>query len=202
VDPAAPDGAAEQAMTSIAARREGSGGAPAALGGGGGGDTSLMDFLAVAQEAYKRRQRDRYVNYTSPISGYGALHLAAEKGLAGSVRLLLESGANPDLPDGIRANCALHLAAREGRRPTVDILVRHGASLTTINEVWYTSLHLAARYGSLDILTALLDAADAQGVTQELIDMPRKDGTCPLHSAVESSYEGVVHELLARGAFW
>ena len=205
VNPAAPDGAAEEAMARIAARREGlgfSGGDGTVGAGDNTGETSLLDFLAVAQEAYKRRQRDRYVNHTSAITGYAALHLAAERGLTESVRLLLDSGANPDLPDSRRANCALHMAAREGKRDTVHLLVERGASLNTINEVWYTSLHLAARYGSLDILDALLDAADAQGITAEVIDVPRKDGATPLHSAVESSYEGVVDALLARGAFW
>jgi len=32
--------------------------------------------------------------------------------------------------------------------------------------------------------------------------MARKDGTTPLHSAVESSNHGVVRALLARGASW
>jgi len=171
IDPTAPDGAARDALAALAAEREASSGAGAVLGAafGGGGDgggrggdeqkkTSIADFFAAAKDTYQRRQRDRYVNVLSPVSGYSALHLAADKGLTETVGLLIDSGAVMDLPDAIRANCALHLAAREGHRDTVRLLVDSGASVDRINEVWYTPLHMAARYGNLAILTVLLDA--------------------------------------------
>lgn len=163
---------------------------------------SLLAILEKAREQYKVRQRDRYVNYTSSTDGYGALHIAAEKGLTRIVRLLLDSGASPDLPDGIRSNCALHLAAREGHRRTCTMLARWGASQKSTNDIWYTPLHLAAKEGDLEIVEALLDAADAAGCLAEVIDYPRKDGTSPLHSAVEQSHEDVVRTLLNRGANW
>ena len=168
----------------------------------GGKGYSLLAILEKAREQYKVRQRDRYVNYTSPTDGYSALHIAAEKGLTAIVRLLLDCGANPDLPDGIRSNCALHFAAREGHRRTCTMLARWGASQKSTNDIWYTPLHLAAKEGDLEIVEALLDAADAAGCLAEVIDYPRKDGTSPLHSAVEQSHEDVVRTLLNRGADW
>ena len=82
------------------------------------------------------------------------------------------------------------------------MLARWGASQKSTNDIWYTPLHLAAKEGDLEIVEALLDAADAAGCLAEVIDYPRKDGTSPLHSAVEQSHEDVVRTLLNRGANW
>ena len=74
-------------------------------GGGRGGDeqmkSSIKDFFAAAKDTYQRRQRDRYVNVLSPVSGYSALHLAADKGLTETVGLLIDSGRGLHSPTSL-----------------------------------------------------------------------------------------------------
>ena len=259
VDPAAPNGVAEQALVGFALRRLGlrddatggndektftrdaaasgydsersdrSGGSSSSRGepsdvdavevnGGlsagpsaaGVRKVSLLEVLDKAREQFKRRQRDRYVNALSPVTGYGALHVAAERGDVAACRFLLDHGAEIDRRDANRGDAPLHVAAREGRAACVAFLCRRGAKQRAKNETWYTPLHVAAKNGDLATLDALLDAlrrndrnpSSSAETTSEVIDRARRSGTTPLHTAVERRHGGVAARLLASGADW
>jgi ankyrin repeat protein/Ca2+-binding EF-hand superfamily protein len=208
IDVAAPNGASAMAFAAFAERR-----LIASLSHGEGDEKSfanarpksLWDVINMAQEQYKRRQRDRHVNHLSEVDGYSAMHVACDRGHAELARLLLNSGADVDVKDGVDGDTPLHLATREGHMEIVKLLVSRGASQTKKNALWYTPLHLAARNGDVEALRVLADAARAAGddVLSEVVNKPRKDGTSPLHSAVELGHHGrCARELLLRGADW
>ena len=164
--------------------------------------TSLMEVLDKAREAYKRRQRDRYVNAVSSAGGRAALHVAARRGSVDMCRLLLRHGADPNLHDARDGDCALHHAAREGHLETVELLLSRGARQRAKNKTWYTPLHLAARNGDVRVAKALLADAVAKGNAAEIVDRARRSGTTPLHSAVERGHADAARLLLAHGADW
>ena len=68
------------------------------------------------------------INEARPC-GKRALSSAVERGNDAIVRLLLENGADPNLPEGPAASrgVALHAASRTGDAPTLELLLTHGA---------------------------------------------------------------------------
>jgi ankyrin repeat protein len=84
------------------------------------------------------------------------LHLAAEKGMKESVKLLLRRGADGDLGDCMGYN-ALHLAAREGHLPVVDFMISEEyGSIEAITKSGMTALHVAASAGQLEVVRFLI----------------------------------------------
>lgn len=104
-------------------------------------------------------------------SGQTPLHLAAANGDADMVRVLIEDGAEFDMPDSGAGLSALHVAAQCGHERVVDLLVRYGADLEARTLHQQTPLHLAALHGQSGVTAQLLkyhvklDRRDAEGMT-------------------------------------
>lgn len=60
-------------------------------------------------------------NLPDPAMGLGVLHDASRDGFEGSVRVLLQHGADANMVDG-KGNLPLHLAAQEGHLGVVQLL--------------------------------------------------------------------------------
>ncbi len=130
---------------------------------------------------------------TAPI-GWSALEVAAFKNQTAVARVLLESGANPDL--GRAGFTALHAAILRGNHDLVQLLLTYGVDLDvpitratgarrqsadygfSVNVIGATPLYLAARYGEVEIMRALVSA----GATATF-SMP--DGKTPLMASME-----------------
>lgn len=72
---------------------------------------------------------------TPTETGVQAVHLAAESGDAGTVRALIERGADVNVKDGYRGRTPLMFATAYGRMAVVDLLVESGADLTLETQV-------------------------------------------------------------------
>ena len=108
-------------------------------------------------------------------TGWTALHKACERGRAEVVRLLLESGATPDLATKTAADTALHLAAANGHADVCNELVKAGADVHAVNKIGWTPLHAAMHADELDcarILTrvgARASQTNAKGLAPYLL---------------------------------
>lgn len=88
--------------------------------------------------------------------GYTPLHVAARRGSAEAVELLLRRGVSPMERDAY-GNTPLHLAARHGRRTAVAELLAAGADVAGPNLAGVTPLHEAAFAGDRSIVDQLLE---------------------------------------------
>ena len=88
-------------------------------------------------------------------TGQYSLHLSAEKGHEGIVRLLLDCGADPDGRDDI-GSTPLHLAAKNGHESIVLELLGRGADVNAKNANGWTAVHIASKYGYENILRQLI----------------------------------------------
>lgn len=127
----------------------------------------------------KKRQS---VDFLDQYSGQTPLHLAADRGLARTIKSLVSAHANLERKD-IMGRSAMHYAVMEGHRDTVECLRNLGASIQTS---WKgrPALHLAFYYGRHEVAEYLLDLG---------MKLDGEDERCrtPIASA---SYDGKMSE--------
>jgi RNA polymerase sigma-70 factor (ECF subfamily) len=121
---------------------------------------------------------------TKGYFGATGLHWAAHNGHAGTVRWLIERGANLNLRDTKFNSTPAGWAMENGHRELVQLIVDAGASI---------DVREAANYGLLDRVRALLDADPSS------VNLRGNWGTA-LHEAVFFGHGAIVELLLARGA--
>jgi len=107
----------------------------------------------VVGEQTQRFGREE-LNYTVHRGGSTPLLFAARSGDAGSARVLLAAGANPNdaLPDG---TSALVLAAHSGQGEVGALLLEKGANPNSV-DAGYTALHAAVLRSDRNLVKALL----------------------------------------------
>lgn len=125
------------------------------------------------------------------LEGKTALHLAAERGLANLVELLLGVGANPDSRDA-RGETPLFLAAENGRDAVADLLVEC-ANLEARNFEGTTPLAAAVANGHVEMARLLIEHGAA-------VDSPNDSGFTPLAFAASAGRLSIMELLLTHGA--
>jgi ankyrin repeat protein len=107
----------------------------------------------VVGEQTQRAGREE-LNYEVMRGGSTAILFAARSGDAGSAKLLLGAGADPNdaLPDG---TSALVLAAMSGHRDVALALLEKGANPNDLG-IGYTALHAAILRSDLELVKALI----------------------------------------------
>ena len=108
------------------------------------------------------------------------------------VELLLQHGANPNLPDAA-GNTALHHAAQEDRRVILRLLLENKGDPNYKNDEGATPLHTAIQSPSLRAAELLLKT----GANPNAVD---NKGQTPLHTAALYNQVGIVRLLLANKA--
>jgi hypothetical protein len=125
--------------------------------------------------------------------GIEPLALAAARGHAGAVKLLLDARASVDARAMTCGRSALHRAAEEGHGECVDILLERGAEVLSTQQNGQAALHSASAGGHLEMVRALL----ARGAAVEQRDLA---GATPLIAASEAGHLEVCKALLAGKA--
>jgi ankyrin repeat protein len=150
------------------------------------------------------RELDAGAPLTDPVSGLDLLTLAAAGGAAGTLRLLLDRGADPD--DG-----ALAAAATTGRADLVRVLLDAGASVDRRDpDTGRTPLHDAVAAGAggdapevvrvllaagADVNATTSDGASALDIGRVAAARSRRDD-----AGQASAVDGLVDLLVASGA--
>jgi ankyrin repeat protein len=147
------------------------------------GDPGMAQVLIDAGAEIDARDR----------SGQSSLDLAAWRGFADLVNLLLDHGAELPPPATRDRQMITVFAADKGLDRLFNLCVDVGVDLDVRNENDGSLLHSASQGGSAAIVARLLD---------EGFDANERDryGRTPLHYAAELGREGAARTLVARGA--
>merc|ERR1712146_229842 len=97
-------------------------------------------------------------------AGYTALHFASLFNHTEIVTLLIEHGADVNIPNKNYAFTALHLASYNGSSNVITLLLDNGADINKQAKFGGTALHIASKQGHTDIVTLFLD----RGVDREI----------------------------------
>lgn len=127
-----------------------------------------------------------------------ALHMAAERGYAVTVQLLIDEGADINAVTykpsyAASGSTALHWAAENGHEKVLKVLLENGAEIDVQTSWGETALHWAAQNGHVGAIILLLN----KGAN---LEAESRFGYRPIESAALSGNEAAVRFLIDRGA--
>jgi tetratricopeptide (TPR) repeat protein len=128
------------------------------------------------------------------FTGHSALHWAAAKGHAPVLRVLLQAGAHPDVPNNGGAR-ALHAAAANGQVECARILLLEGSANATLrNGLDETARELAAQSGHAEAAAAIETAARA-AVLRDLLSADASLPGAPAIRAAQAALTAAGHDV-------
>lgn len=138
------------------------------------------------------------VDVNAPLESMNNVHpvaLAIVMKQPATARLLLQKGANPNVPlvPGDTSLTLLHYQVDKGETEMVKLLVDAGANLEVRDRYGSTPLNLAAKKGATDIAKILLEAG-------AIVDSRDDKKRTPLHWAAFQGQEETVALLISKGA--
>ncbi|XP_069693319.1 ankyrin repeat domain-containing protein 16-like isoform X2 [Periplaneta americana] len=136
-----------------------------------------------------------YVNQCNRL-GKTPLHEAAQASQPSAVQFLLEHGADTDILKGSDWTPLMLASTKKGchAQKCVKILLENHADRFLRNKDGWTALHVAAKYGDVEITKILLDGQPL------LANVKSNNGRYPLHVAALNGHEDIVHLLLDTNA--
>lgn len=135
---------------------------------------------------------------TTGLNDMTSIHLAARDSESEILAMLLEHAKQPsdlDLRD-MYGHTALHIVISTKYPSKVRMLLESGANFLATTNFRETSIHLAARYSTSEILAILLEYVKRS----HYLDLYDSDGNTPLHLAVRANSAAMVKMLLKKGA--
>lgn len=128
------------------------------------------------------------------LTGWGAMHYAADAGHLGLVELLIQHRAKVDLAfqDG---PSPILLAVSKGHLEVAQRLAKHGADLQFRAQTGETLMHAAAFSGDEAVLEWGIDSLPV-----DRIDRPMRNGVTPLMMAADRGHAELVARLIEAGA--
>ncbi len=179
---------------------------PLELAAGGGLTRALERLLALGLDPDGERLRPLPFDRVPGNEGLrrdSPLLRAALQGRVEAARLLLEAGADPDLP-GLAGRTPLLAAAARGDAAMVRLLLEAGADPEQAGARGERPLHLAAAHGHLEVARLLLEAGVRVDRREDRWVLPGVPvaglGRTPLMEAAAAGHEAMVRLLLEAGA--
>lgn len=157
-------------------------------------DGGLDIVIMLIEKGAQLNAFDSDESWRTGSVGRTPLHYAAEDGYTAVARLLLDRGANVNMPDGYYGRTPLYDAARHGRTPTAELLLDRGADINMRNRYGQTPLHEGASHGSWFVTKLLLE----RGAEVNPVD---KNGRTPLDEAASTFCVDAARLLLQKGAY-
>ncbi|CAD7697497.1 unnamed protein product [Ostreobium quekettii] len=160
-----------------------------------GGNRTLEDAVAAGdlEEVLKFIEDGSNVNGSDPSKDLEPpLHIAAARGLADIVQVLLGEGAYTEARDFVGWT-ALRLAAFWGHAAAIQALARGGADLNARSRTGHTALYYTSKKGYLESTQVLIDAGAN-------LDIKTNTGGTALMRAAQYGHAGAVRALLDGGA--
>ena len=106
-----------------------------------------------------------------------ALVIACHKGNTDAINILLNAGADPNIPDCKGATCIHHAVIKGCSKDVLETIMNHGADVNATNKNNETALMLACEKGSKEAINVLLSAGADPSIA-------KADGDTGLHYAV------------------
>jgi ankyrin repeat protein len=125
-----------------------------------------VDALTSAAGLGQLDSVHRFLDAADPDERHRALALAAQNGQADVVRILIDSGVDPNRfnPDGFHSHSTpLHQAALAGHEAVVHLLVERGARLDIEDTIWHATPLGWAVHGGQELVAALLRSRGPMG---------------------------------------
>lgn len=117
------------------------------------------------------------------------LHKAVVDGKYAAAALLLELGADPNLRGGPSGYTALHFAAYRPNPKMAELLLKNNAEKDATAQGMATPLHLAAHFGSLEVVTVLADAGANLAAQNARGQTPRDMALSQVDESFEFAHE-------------
>lgn len=155
-------------------------------------DPELLDDVFKAVKTGNAAALAFYLNdgadpdLRDPSTNMLLLHTAVSEQNAALAEQLFQAGANPSLNGGPSGFTALHFAAYRGNAELTALVLRHQPDIDATAYGLQTPLHLAAHFGRIDVVKALVEAGadikkqDSRGLTPRAISVERTDATVTL----------------------
>jgi len=122
--------------------------------------------------------------------GFSALHLACFFGSLNAAGLLIEKGANVNIPaKNMSLLRPLHSACVAGQGPIAALLLQAGAKVNVVQAGGYTPLMAAASLGNAPVVDMLLDYGADRAMTSD-------DTRCAADFAKAAGFDGLLERLL------
>lgn len=157
----------------------------------------LASFFGLEEMVMMLLEDGQYIEAKNEYD-WMALHMAAERGHAVIVQLLIDKGASVNAVIKVPVNTtsgatALHLAARNGHEKVLEVLLKNGAEIDLQTLDGETALHWAAENSHVGVITLLLN----KGANLEI---KSRYGYTPLCVATIYGEEVATKILIERGA--
>jgi len=145
-------------------------------------------------------------------AGQAVVEVAASRGPADSLRLILDRGAKADFVNPLTGRTLVHIAAKSDQADVIELLIQRGASVELPDGRGFAPLHLAAAAAATRAAAVLLRykaGPDVRIVAAKTTMMPpmgpafgREDIThsTPLHVAAMFGQTNMIPLLLQAGA--
>ncbi|KAH8821773.1 ankyrin repeat-containing domain protein [Xylogone sp. PMI_703] len=152
----------------------------------------------ISHSHFQKKWYARKIGEYADINKKTPIQIAVQNRHVEMVKLLLISGANPDLPFSNSHHTPLQWASINGDKDMVELLLEYGASVNSFQGAVYsrgTALQFAIMGSHLEIAQLLLDnGADVNAPPEQ------ENGATALQAASVGGFLGLAYLLLEKGA--